>query len=611
MIGLFGLWRRDAAAPADLAALAARHPAGIVIDSRSMPGAGFGIASHPGSRCQSRAELDGVSVLVSGEIFEPDTVEPQARDAADLILRLYRSDKLDRLADANGQFAATIYDAGKHALLLIADRLASVPLHYWSDDHGLVYATQLYTLLGEPRIPRRADPLAMAELFTLQRTIADHTPIQGVKALPAAHIMRLDREGMRIKPYWHLRWRKPDFNRKEGAERLAAALRAALARQSDGPDVGLLLSGGLDSRLVLAAAGRKPLCWTTASFEDNPELALARQVAAGLGAEHCTVLVDPAETLAIQDATTRDGGGMFPASTSVAAFMPRVAEGSRISLTGHGLDYTLRGYYLPSRFLRIAGSTTRLPMLAELPARPDAAYLFNRLRQGPPRHTIERIVRHARQGEWFGGQIEALGQWLAPWFESDEPVNAWDAFILAQVSKHYAFTSMAAVRGFTDLRIPAFDLDVLNVYLAMPPQWRVEATMTQRAMWLLSPEIARLPNANTGFRADLNSWAEIAALLGRAALRRVGLLRRPQTPSDSHSAGSWQNLTALFREDPAHRAQFTAIRGRLDALSFGLFDADALAACIDEHLEGRAKHTKLLRQLLTHDSWVRVSGVGG
>ncbi len=609
MIGLFGLWRGDAAAPADMAALAARHPSGITVESQAMPGAGLGIASHPGSRCLSRARQGEVSVLVSGEIFEAGKVDPQANAAADLILGLYASDRLDRLAEANGQFAAALYDAGKHRLLLIADRLACVPLHYWRDDHGLVFASQLYTLLGETRIPRRADPLALAELFTLQRTVADHTPVQGVKALPAAHILRLDREGMSIRPYWHLRWCEPDFSRGEGAERLAAALRNALTRQSDGHDVGLLLSGGLDSRLVLAAATRKPLCWTTASFEDNPELALARAVAAGLNAEHRTVLVDPAETLAIQDETTRDGGGMFPASTSVAAFMPRVTQESRICLTGHGLDYTLRGYYLPSRFLHVAGSSTRLPMLAELPARPDAAYLFNRLRQGPPRKTIERIVRPERQGEWFGGQIEALSQWLSPWLNSDQPVNAWDAFILAQVSKHYAFTSMAAVRGAADLRIPAFDADVLNVYLAMPPQWRVEATMTQQAMRLLSPEIARLPNANTGFRADLNSWAEIGALLGRAALRRLGLLRRPQTPSDSHSAGSWQNLTALFREDPAHRAHFIAIRGRLDALSFGLLNADALAACIDEHLEGRAKHTKLMRQLLTHDSWVRVFGI--
>ena len=168
---------------------------------------------------------------------------------------------------------------------------------------------------------------------------------------------------------------------------------------------------------------------------------------------------------------------------------------------------------------------------------------------------------------------------------------------------------MAAVRSFTDLRIPAFDSDVLDVYLAMPPQWRIEATMTQQAMQRLSPEIARLPNANTGFRADLDSRLEIGALLGRALLRRLGILQRPSTPTSSHSAGSWQNLTALFREDPKHRGRFTDIRGRLDALSFDLLDANAMAACIDEHLDGRAKHTKLLRQLLAHDSWARVFGI--
>ena len=47
------------------------------------------------------------------------------------------------------------------------------------------------------------------------------------------------------------------------------------------------------------------------------------------------------------------------------------------------------------------------------------------------------------------------------------------------------------------------------------------------------------------------------------------------------------------------------------ALTFGVLDCDALAACIDEHLDGRAKHTKLMRQLLTHDAWVRCFGISG
>lgn len=609
MIGVFGAWRRDPTESVDLAGLALRHPASLDVRAKEGTGAALGLAAHTGSRCQSSVDNGIVTVVVTGEIYAPASVMPSASNAAALLLSLYRDGRIDRLSEVNGQFAAALYDRAAHRLLLITDRLASVPLHHWADDQGLVFASHIYVLLGDNRIPRRANPAALAQLFTLQRTMADCTPIAGVRALPAATVMQIDRDGVKLEPYWQLHWRCPDFDLAQGAERLADALRQALLRQADGPDVGLLLSGGLDSRLVLAAADHRPTCWTTASFDDNPELALARRVAASLGAEHHTLLVDPADTLTIQDETTRDGDGMFPASTSVAAFMPAVARGSSIALTGHGLDYTLRGYYLPSRFVTVGASKTRLPLLAPLSERPGAATLFNHLRQGPPRRTIERIVRKHQTDFWFSSQVETIRTWLAPWFESDNPVNAWDAFILAQVSKHYAFTSMAAVRSYTDLRIPAFDNAVLDVYLAMPPEWRIAATMTQRAMQILSPVAARLPNANTGFRADLDARLEIGALFSRGLLRRLGVLRRPTTPSSSHSAGSWQNLTALFREDEAHRKHFMAIRGRLDALTFGLLDADGMAACIDEHLDGSARHTKLLRQLLTHDSWVRVFGI--
>ena len=133
----------------------------------------------------------------------------------------------------------------------------------------------------------------------------------------------------------------------------------------------------------------------------------------------------------------------------------------------------------------------------------------------------------------------------------------------------------------------------------------------QLALRAVSPALARLPNANTHFRADLHPWLEVAALVTRGAIRRLGLAGRPEVPSSMHSAGSWQDIPGLFRDGPGHRARFVKIRDNLDALGFGLFDLDQLRACIDEHLEGRGKHTKLLRQLLTHEAWVRVFGVEG
>jgi hypothetical protein len=295
----------------------------------------------------------------------------------------------------------------------------------------------------------------------------------------------------------------------------------------------------------------------------------------------------------------------------MSAFLPRVGHACDVLLTGHGLDYTLRGYYLPTRFAEIMGSRTRLALLAPIPKRPQGRDVFLRLRQGPPRETVMRIVRQNRTDEWWHGQESTMDRVLRPWLESDEPYNAWDGYILHAVSKHYAFTGMMATRAVADLAVPAFDNEVFDVYLGMKPAWRVSGRLVQKALRLLSPEAARLPNANTHFRADLHPWLEVSGLLLRAALRRVGIANRPALPSALHSAGSWQNLNSLYREEPGHRQRFKEIRNRVDSLTLGILDADGISNCIDEHLEGRAKHTKLLRQLLTHDAWVRRFEISG
>ena len=617
MIGIFGLYRADRTAPADLDAVARTVAERYSVRVSSGPGAALGLVAHGGERAAgglafARGDFEAV---VAGDIFNLEDFSDLGDDiagAGELIVRLAERRDLGRLRDVNGQFCAAVFDRSAHRLSLITDRLATFPIHFWQNSNKTVFATQLYTLLGEPSIPRRADPAALAQLFTMQRTIGRVTPIAGVKALPAACILEIDQDGLREKQYWELRWRRGNFSITEGAERLAQLMRRAVARQSRGSRVGLLLSGGVDSRVVLAAtAESRPSCWTTASYAANPELAEARNIAKSFHAEHHALIVSPPDTLQVLDETVIESGGLYPASTAMSAFLQAVGKDCDAVLTGHGLDYTYRGYYLPAVFAEVAGSRTRLPLLRRIPRRPTGRDILENLRQGPPRVTVDRIVRPEHRSGWWQGQADILQEVLAPWLHSEEPYNAWDAFILHAVSKHYAFTGMMAVRAVSDLRIPSFDNELFELYLALSPARRCSGRLVQLALRKLSTQAARRPNANTGFRADLHPFLEVAALLGRGGLRRLGLLRRPTGPSPAHSVGSWQHGAAMYREDAHHRRQFQAIRGRLDSLCFGLLDSDGLAVCIDEHLDGCASHTKLLRQLLTHDAWVRTFGIVG
>lgn len=613
MIGLYGLHRADRSAPANLSTLAGTVPAHYACQGSDGSGAALGCAAHSHDRGAGVVDAEGWLAAGIGEIFNAasllDGEEPAPASLPALVLRLARENRLDRLARANGLFAFALYERATHRLFLITDRHASFPVHLWRSGGETIFAGQIFTLLGDSRVPRKANRAALAQLFTTQRTFGRTTSVAGVEAVPAGTIVEIDGTGLRERQYRTLVWRKPDFSEREGASLLAGALRNAARRQAAG---GLLLSGGIDSRLVLAAAPRGAMsCWTTASYDGNPELAIARGIAEMCGAPHHALIAAPPDTLPILEQTVIDSNGLYPASTPMSIFLPRVGAACATIHTGHGLDFTLRGYYLPARFAEIGGSRTRLPVLRPIPRRPTGADVLAGLRQGPPRATVRRIAAAAWRQRWWDEQAQVLQEILAPWLESDEPYDAWDAFILHALSKHYAFTGMMATRAVANLRMLAFDDEVFDIYLRMLPAWRCSGRMVKRALHLLSPGAARTPNANTHFAADLAPWFETGALLARGALRRIGLARRPEAPTTIHSTGSWHDVAGLFRDEPGHRARFKDIRGRLEALTFDVLDRDALAACIDEHLAGRASHAKLLRQLLTHDAWVRSFGIAG
>ena len=132
---------------------------------------------------------------------------------------------------------------------------------------------------------------------------------------------------------------------------------------------------------------------------------MARELAARFGSEHHALIVEPKDTLQVIDRTVIESSGLYPASTPMSAFLPTVGAQCDSILSGH---YTLRGYYLPSRFAEIAGSRTRLPTLRPISRRPTGADVLDNLRQGPPRAVIQRLVLAGFRDQWQHGLETAM-----------------------------------------------------------------------------------------------------------------------------------------------------------------------------------------------------------
>ncbi|MGB8274421.1 MAG: asparagine synthase-related protein, partial [Alphaproteobacteria bacterium] len=521
---------------------------------------------------------DGVTVLVDGEIFD---AHGPISDPAAAIAALYRGGRMNEAAYLNGSFAAIVVDEPRSTVTLATDRLASRSLFVWRDGARLSVASRLEALLEDAAVPRRLSAQGLMELLSYQRTLADHTQYAGVRSLPAARVLSFCGGQVREAQTRRLAWRRPECSHRETAVRLESAIRNAVARRtSDRVRHGLLLSGGIDARVMLGAArsaGRTLSCATAGTW-DNLEVQIARATARMASAPFRFLENPPANIAASFDDATDVSDGLFPAPTNLFALMPGLARDHDVLLSGHGLDYTLRGYYMPCVMLRVAGSVSRLPRLRAIPDGAPATVERN-MRVGIGLAGLERALAPRVRAELRERRVRAMEAALR---EVDvlSPYDSWDAFILHNLGRHYAYSDFTAMEAVVAHRAPAFDDEIFDLYLSMPPKWRASGAAVHRAMNRIAPDLMGLPDANTDISARLAFPVQLALVFARACLRRLGLFRLPPPPDPAMSHGSWARYGEVFRRDPALRGRLEGLMRSDALLDTGVFDRSGLCGVI-------------------------------
>jgi asparagine synthase (glutamine-hydrolysing) len=222
--------------------------------------------SHPGSfasRVSAYRHPDGSCVLFSGECFPTDqhsgegpTVEPE-RFAADLIEASRRRGErsFERL---NGLFSAVVLDRTLRRCLVVTDRYGCERVHYRCEPGtGALFASEAKAILRASAGCRRLDVHAVAQLVRFGTVLGNGTLFDGVSLLPPATVCTLVPGGEpRFTRYFDpAEWESSSAIDGPGfQESLAATLARVVPRYArDDAPVGLSVTGGLDTRMVLAA----------------------------------------------------------------------------------------------------------------------------------------------------------------------------------------------------------------------------------------------------------------------------------------------------------------------------------------------------------------------
>ncbi len=282
-------------------------------------------------------------------------------------------------------FAFAIWDAREQTLFAARDRAGQKPFYYREDADGLVFASEPKAFLADPAFVPEVDPAALWQYLSFQYVPSPGSAFRGVRRLPPAHVLRLERGRVTIERYWTLRYApKSAMSEDEATERVRADVAEAtrLMMVSDVP-IGAFLSGGIDSSLVVAMMAQ-----TTGSriktfsigFDDAAydETRYARDVAARFGTEHHETIIRP-DALAVLPALVQHYDEPFADSSAIPTLY--LSEMTRryvtVALNGDAGDESFAGYERYAAF-QLASTTDRLPasarrMLARLGARLPAA----------------------------------------------------------------------------------------------------------------------------------------------------------------------------------------------------------------------------------------------
>jgi asparagine synthase (glutamine-hydrolysing) len=425
-------------------------------------------------------ECLGIGVVFNGCIYNHRELRAELADDypfrsssdTEVILAAYHRWGEHLVDHLVGMFALAVVDAPAEKVVLARDRLGIKPLYLSSTGSRVRFASTLPALLAAGGVDTEIDPVGLHHYLSWHSIVpAPRTILCGVTKVPPATVRVIDAHGRtRDRLYW-----RPDYIRRgqyagwdagDWQDAVHGALRTAVRRRlvADVP-VGVLLSGGLDSSLIvalLAEAGQQGLSTFSIGFEDTDdqagdEFAYSDQVAQAFGTDHHRLPVADVDLPAAVEGAV--GAMSEPMSShDVTAFylLSRVvSQYVKVVQCGQGADEVFAGY----AYHQCAAAT----------AREGACGAFTQAFRDHDPVGLRDILAP----EWLPPS-DVSGQWLADRLAAPGAETALDAVLRLDTHLLMVDDPVKRVDNMTmafglEARTPFLDQDLVELAAACPP----------------------------------------------------------------------------------------------------------------------------------------------
>ncbi|MGP0175187.1 N-acetylglutaminylglutamine amidotransferase [Pseudomonas sp. NCHU5208] len=381
MCGIAGELRFDRR-PADLAAVEriTHHLAPRGPDAHGFHSQGPIALGHRRLKIMDLAEASGqpmidsdlgLSMVFNGAIYnypelraELETLGYRFFSGGDteVLLKGYHAWGEKLLPKLNGMFAFAVWERDKQSLFIARDRLGIKPLYLSRTGERLRFASSLPALLQGGDIAKTLDAVALNHYLNFHAVVpAPRTILAGVQKLPPATWMRVDADGqVEQQTWWTLQFgpqgEEVGYGFEEWRDRTLEAMREAVEiRQRAAVDVGVLLSGGVDSSMLvglLREAGVENLLTFSIGFQDaggerGDEFQYSDLIAQRFGTRHHQLRIGEHEILEQLPQAFRAMSEPMVSHDCIAFYLlsREVAKHCKVVQSGQGADELFAGYH--------------------------------------------------------------------------------------------------------------------------------------------------------------------------------------------------------------------------------------------------------------------------
>lgn len=555
-----------------------------------------------------------IILFMTGEIFDYDEQQNELiekgyefeneNNDAEFCLHSYIEYGKKAFEDLNGSFNLVIYNKKEEALSIVTDRFSTISLYYFEGDNSFIFGNSMSSFTEHPDIPDSLDLKAVWEFFTFQRVFADRTYYENVKMAPPGSILTFSDGSVEIESYYDIVHTYNIDSKEKAVRELANSISNAVERRtSDSLNYGVFLSGGLDSRAILAAFLENNIDVTAFTFAPpryaDADLRVGKEIAAAACVPHQSVsAAEPMLDEDILEEVAEVGDGMHRIDHAPMREYIENINGIDVAFHGLELDYTIGGTFIRSKSFSIFGEQLPLPIMYEPNTDPDSG-IKSQLEETPLTDlksyqlfsNIDIDKHNEYTDETISDVLDEMGN------SANDVISAFEYFWAVPAHRVHVHLNDTAASTRVPTRQITYDNELFETYLDTPPKYRYNRKVYQQAINAINPKIAAVENSNTGYPANISRTKAWFYQAKDEIIERIKNISNKNNEIDYTPLGKYiqtteslQNMILDTINDP-------------ECIDPDIFDIDKMEEYYNEHMNGEQDNYEILMSILTFGLW--------